>query len=224
MNKINEVKTTSNNEEMDIIEVTEEQLEELLRELGQDNDLEPAQMIDKVLFEERHIYLQGVIDADTVNQVVPMIHYYNSEDKANNISSSQRTPIKIFINSVGGEITQGKVILSAMENSDTPIETISQGGSASSMGMVLFLCGHVKKMSRHTEMMYHNLSAGLSGTYAEMKNQIAYYERIQNEMDAYIVERTEIPMKKLKRYRERNLDWHMSFEECKKYKVFDVEI
>ncbi|MEK4025500.1 ClpP family protease [Sporosarcina sp. FSL W7-1283] len=199
-----------------------EKLSELVDELENDENIEDK--IDRTLFDERVIYLQGTISTDTVNQVVPMIHFYNIQDSKNNIPIEKRKNIQIYISSVGGEMTHGKNILAAMEASEAKIETILQGSMGASMGMVLFLGGDIRKMSRHAEMLYHNLSAGMEGTYSEMKNQFAYYDRLQKEMDKYIVERTDIPMKKLKRYSERNLDWYMSFEECKKYNVFHIEI
>lgn len=205
-------------EDVQVLELTEEQLEALMSGL-EDDGLEPIEKIDKKLFESRNIYLSGIIDEDIVNQIIPMIHYYNLDAKETGDDSS----IKIYINSPGGEMTQGNAIVQEIENSALTVETIAQG-TISSMGFVIFLAGDIRRLSRHTEIMYHTLSAGLSGTYSEMKNQMSYYERLQNQVDDYIVERTEIPKKKLKRYRERNLDWFLTFDECKKYKVFDEEI
>lgn len=212
-------------EEKEIVEIYLEDLQSLadtIDELERDEDT--TTKIDRTLTNERIIYLQGIINEESISNVVAMIHYYNAEDDSRNIEPEHRKNIKIYISSEGGEIIWCKKLLAAIENSKCKIETIAEGGQIASAGFVIFIAGDVRKMSRHTEPLYHTLSAGLSGTYAEMKNQMAFYDRVQKEMDEYIVERTEIPLKKLKKYRERNLDWHISFAECKKYKVFDIEI
>lgn len=220
-----ETATEETTEDREIVEVYLDDLEALLEDIDElENDEDITTKIDRVLTSERVIYLQGMIDKESISSVVAMIHYYNLEDDKNEIPPEARKNIKIYISSEGGEIIWCKKLLAAIENSKCKIETISEGGQIASAGFVIFLAGDIRKLSRHSEPMYHNLSAGLSGSYSEMKNQIAYYERIQNEMDDYIVERTEIPLKKLKKYREKNQDWHLSFNECKKYKVFDIEI
>lgn len=212
-------------EEKEIVEIYLEDLQALadtIEELERDEDI--TTKIDRVLTAERVIYLQGIINEESISNVVAMIHYYNLEDDRAGIEPVDRKNIQIYISSEGGEIIWCKKLLAAIENSKCKIETIAEGGQIASAGFVIFIAGDIRKMSRHTEPLYHTLSAGLSGTYSEMKNQMAFYDRVQKDMDKYIAERTEIPMKKLRKYRERNLDWHMTFEECKRYKVFDIEI
>lgn len=222
---IEEVEEVKDGGTRKVVEVYLDELQDLadtIDEFEKDEDI--TTKIERVLTEERVIYLQGIIDETSISNAVAMVHYYNLEDDRNEIVTQNRKNIKIYISSEGGEIIWCKKLLSAIENSKCKIETIAEGGQIASAGFVIFIAGDIRKMSRHTEPLYHTLSAGLSGTYAEMKNQMGFYDRVQKDMDKYITERTEIPLKKLNRYRERNLDWHMTFEECKKYKVFDIEI
>ncbi|MGG0667674.1 ATP-dependent Clp protease proteolytic subunit [Lederbergia citrisecunda] len=220
-----ETTTEKTTEDREIVEVYLDDLEALLKDIDElENDEDITTKIDRVLTSERVIYLQGIIDKESISSVVAMIHYYNLEDDKNDISPEDRKNIKIYISSEGGEIIWCKKLLAAIENSKCKIETISEGGQIASAGFIIFLAGDIRKLSRHSEPLYHNLSAGFEGTYSEMKTQMAYYDKTQREMDEYIISRTSIPMKRLKKYRERNLDWHMTFEECKKYKVFDIEI
>lgn len=212
-------------DEREIVEVYREDLETLAEALAEyEADEDIIDKIEKTLADERIIYLQGAIEKESISDVIAMIHYYNLDDDRNNIPIDRRKNIKIYISSEGGELTWCKKLLAAMENSKCKIETISEGGQIASAGFVIFVSGDVRKLSRFSEPLYHNLSAGFSGTYSEMKNQIALYERYQNEMDKYIAEKTDIPLKKLQSYRKKNQDWHITFDECKKYRVFDVEI
>lgn len=209
----------------EVVQVYLEELEALvdtIAELEADEDI--VDKIEKTLFSGRNIYLQGVVNEESISHVVSMIHYYNLEDDNRNLEPEERENIKLYISSEGGELIWCKRLLSAMENSKCKIETISEGGQIASAGLVIFLAGDIRKLSRHSEPMYHNLSAGVAGSYSEMDNQMNLYRRIQQEMDDYIVEMTEIPLKKLQSYRKKNQDWHITFNEAKKYKMFDIQI
>jgi ATP-dependent Clp protease protease subunit len=200
------------------IELTEEQLDCILDEL---DDVENIDDVEDVLFENRVIYLSGAVDNDMSANIIPLIHYYNIQDEQNNISSELRSPIKIFIDSEGGELYRGFNLLSSIERSETPIWTYLEGSIGMSMSLILFLSGTRRFMSRFGNLMYHELRAGSDvSTLAEMKNTVNHYERLQDKMDKYIVERTSIPLKKLKEQRKKNLDWFIDYDIAKKYDVF----
>lgn len=218
----NGVDDVDENDEMDVLELTEEQLEAILEAYGGVEDLEPAEKIDRTLFESRNIYLNGEINSDSCEHVVAMIHYYNQEDKHKN--DDEKAPINVFIASEGGEAYKGYNVVSAIERSKVPVYTYSEGTQLMSMGFIIFLAGDKRFMSRHSNPMYHQLSAGTQGTNLTMSSEVEYFRRMQKETAQYIVERTEIPLEKLEYYDERNLDWHLTFDECKKYKVFTDEI
>jgi len=54
-----------------------------------------------------------------------------------------------------------------------------------------------------------------------MQNVVKHYEHLQNTLDEYIVDRTDIPMKKLKKKRKKNIDWYITLEEATKWKMYD---
>lgn len=211
----------SEEKELVEIELTDAQIDSLLDGLD-DSGIED---VEDILFNERVIYLQGEVSQDTVNNIVPLIHYYNILDEQNEVEPSQRQPIKLHINSEGGEIYNGTHILSVIESSKTPVWTFSEGTIGMSMSFLLFLAGKKRHMSRHSFLLYHELRGGSeTKTLAEMRNMIEHYGKLQDNMDKYIVERTSIPMKKLKAQRKKNLDWYIDFETAKRYEMFDVEI
>lgn len=205
----------SENKEIIDIELTEKQRDAILDELDEQPDIE------ELLQDERIIYLHGEITEDTVNQVVPMIHYYNALDRRNGIPKDERLPIKLYVRSSGGSVHEGMNIVTAIETSETPVWTINDGNIGYSMGFVIFIAGHRSFMSRHAFLLFHEISATQDVmTYSEMRNVIEHYRVMQDKLDKYIVERTKIPMKKLKEYRKRNIDWYIDYETAKKYEVF----
>lgn len=203
------------------IALTDEQLEVIMNELDSGDSLDD---IEDALFQERHIYLSGEVNGDMSSNIVPMIHYYNIQDDKDEIAPEDRVPIKIFIDSEGGEVYRGFNILSAIERSKTPVWTYAEGTIGMSMAFVLYLAGERRYMSRFASLLYHEVRAGSDvKTLAEMKNTIRHYENLQNRMDSYIAERTNIPLKKLKEKRKQNIDWYIDYDIAKNYKVFTHE-
>lgn len=111
------------------IELTEEQLDAILDGMEADT----IDDVEDVLFEERVIYLSGAVDGDMSANIIPLIHYYNLQDDKNGLADDERVPIKIFIDSEGGELYRGFNLLSSIERSETPVWTYLEGSIGMSM-------------------------------------------------------------------------------------------
>ena len=210
-----------NDKEIIDIELTEEQLDAILDGMEADT----VEDVEDALFQQRTIYLSGAVDGDMSAHIIPLIHYYNSQDDKENIEPERRKPIHIFIDSEGGELYRGFNLLSTIERSKTPVWTYLEGSIGMSMSFVLFLSGERRFMSRFGNLMYHELRAASDvQTLAEMKNTVRHYDRLQDKMDNYIVERTNIPLKKLRDQRKKNLDWYIDYDVAKRYGVFTDKI
>lgn len=203
------------------LELTEEQLDAIL-------DGMEADTIDDVsdrLFEERIIYLNGSIDEEAYNNIVPLIKYFNIQDDRDEIEPSLRKPLKLYINSEGGEAYNGLGILNSIESSATPVWTYNEGTISYSMAFLLFLAGHKRHMGRFSFLLYHELrGASDTKTLAETETMLQHYKQMQSMMDNYIVERTSIPLKKLKEMRRRNTDWYIDYNLAKRYSMFDESL
>ena len=62
----------------------------------------------------------GDIDPITVNEVIQDIYEINAEDAKKQIVE----PIKLIINSFGGEVYSGLALIDVIDSSQTPIHTI----------------------------------------------------------------------------------------------------
>lgn len=212
-------------EEVQVLELTEEQLESLLSRLAEDDGLEPVEKIDRALFDSRIVYLSGVVDSSMSAGIIPLIHYYNLQDDEEGIEPENRIPIRLYIDSEGGDLYKGVNMVSTILNSKTPVWTYLEGSIGMSAGLLLYLAGDKKFMSSFGNLMYHELRASSDyQTLAEMKNTVAHYASLQEQIDKFIVKQTSIPMKRLKNQRKKNLDWFISFKDAKRYNMFDVEI
>lgn len=73
--------------------------------------------------EGRRLYINWEIDDSVVESVVYHILRYNRQDRG--IPVEERTPIKLYINSPGGSVTDGFGLIDAIITSKTPVYTIN---------------------------------------------------------------------------------------------------
>lgn len=77
----------------------------------------------------------------------------------------KREPIKIYINSYGGNLYDMWSLIDIILNSKTPIYTYCTG-YAMSAGFKIFLAGHKRFVSKHATLLYHQLSGWTGGNNA----------------------------------------------------------
>ena len=89
---------------------------------------------------EREIYMD-ILSPQIANQINKLIRFWNIEDDNNLIPLSSRTPIKIFINSLGGSLDAALTICDTIKLSKTPIYTYNIG-HADLESLLILLSGH----------------------------------------------------------------------------------
>lgn len=107
---------------------------------------------DSRLLSKRIVFLEGMINAESAGEFVRQILILNQE--------SADKPIRVLINSVGGEIGAGLMIYDAIQGSRAPVETYCVG-HAYSMAAVIMACSrHGRYILPHGEMMLHEPMLG----------------------------------------------------------------
>lgn len=87
---------------------------------------------DKKFLEERKVFLWGAVTDETSKYVVDRLLYLEAQDPGKEI--------KLFINSPGGIVTSGMVMMDVMQLISSPVSTICMG-LAASMGSLLLSQG-----------------------------------------------------------------------------------
>ena len=188
---------------------------------GQEVENKLLDKVEKELFESRIIYLNEDISDLTISNIVPLIHKINIDDKDKKLEEIE--PIKIFITSYGGSAYDGWNLVSALENSRTPIYTICES-YAMSMGLPIFLSGTRRYLGKYASLLYHELRGRSPElTRQEVKRLDKEYDRLQKVYDEYIVNRSSVTQEILDDYQERVSDWYINYEEAKKYNMFTHE-
>lgn len=92
-------------------------------------------------------------------------------------------PINMYINSPGGSVIDGLQLIDTMNFINAPISTTCLG-MAASMGAVILSCGDKGKRFAlpHSRVMIHQVSSGMSGTYADMKIEFEQTEKCKNDV------------------------------------------
>ena len=158
----------------------------------------------------------GYIDAELVNDIIQLIYEINEED----IKKAQAEPIKLIINSPGGEVYSGLALIDVIDNSQTPIYTICHG-TAMSMGLIVYAAGHHRTASRYSTFMYHESHYEMNGKVATHKQELKEVERIDNICDNYLLSKTSFTKKQFNDVKNKQEEWYFDVNTAKKYGLVD---
>lgn len=157
--------------------------------------------------QERAIWIDSDID-DCTYEITKQIYEYNRQDK--DIPVESRKPIRIYINSFGGDLYQCFALISAIGASKTPVYTINTG-VAMSAGMIILLSGHKRFAVKYSIAMCHSGSGSVGGDFEQTQSAMDNYKKMVDTMKTYILERTKIDSKTLSR--KWTKDWYMFADE-----------
>ena len=140
--------------------------------------------------EERRLYLSRAIysldDEDSVNeylstaaQLVQLIFEFNAEDKE--LPLDQRRPIKLFINSPGGDVAEGFPLVAAIELSKTPVYTVNIG-EWNSMAFLIGITGHKRFALPYTKFLLHEGSLFAGGSTNKVQDRVEFDKRFEQEI------------------------------------------
>ncbi len=140
--------------------------------------------IEALLGERRIVEINGEITADSSMEFVREILYLN-------LGGSE--PIKVLINSPGGEITNGMLMYDVIQKSPAPIQLFCTG-TAYSMAAVLLACG--KKGNRfilpHGKCMLHEplVPYGVGGKSSSVRTISESLLKTKREMEELLAKHT----------------------------------
>ena len=140
--------------------------------------------------EDRRVYLYGEIlpldsddsfyaDASIASFIVEQILDCNRIDEG--VNPEEREPIRLYINSPGGDVTEGFALISAIEISKTPVYTINMG-QWSSMAFLIGIAGHKRLSLPKASCLMHYGSFFLYGTANKVKDRVEFENRFVDEV------------------------------------------
>jgi ATP-dependent Clp protease protease subunit len=168
----------------------------------------------------RNLYIMGDVNADTGVAVENMIRFYNQADKQFNVTKEDRIPIKIWINSYGGDLQAALTTCDAINLSETPIYTINQGQAASAAALI-FLAGHKRIAFPKSYLMIHEGSIGVSQIDAHKFQAMSDFYKVQRALvKKIIMEYTGMSEEDYTSHAKD--DWWMDVDDAMKYNMIDM--
>jgi len=161
---------------------------------------------DKQLRLSRTITL-GEIDSESANDIIQLIYDINDED----IGKTQVEPIKLIINSFGGEVYSGLALIDTIDNSSTPVYTICHG-SAMSMALIVYSAGHQRYASKNATFMYHEAAYPIEGKVIHHKQELKEVERVDKICDNYLLSKTSFTQKQFNDVKKTQGEWYFNIE------------
>lgn len=140
--------------------------------------------IESRLLANRQIFIEGEINHALACNVVRQVLVLVAED--------EKTPIKMFINSNGGDINAGMLIYDVIQSCKTPIIMYCIG-KAYSMGALLFCCGrNGRYMLPNSELMLHEplLGGSISGNASSIYSISESLMETKKKMNAILAKHT----------------------------------
>ena len=138
--------------------------------------------------EDRRLYLYGtigVVDYDMFEGdsntawLVEQIMTYNRMDRG--IPPHKREPVRLYINSPGGDLIEGTALISAIEISKTPIYTINIGQWCS-MAFLIGITGDKRFSLPNATFLMHDGTSGAFGSTSKVQDQMEFEKRFEKEV------------------------------------------
>lgn len=168
--------------------------------------------------ENRHLYLNGDVDANVIDQIVYHIFRYNMIDK--DVPVNERIPIILYINSCGGNVSDGFGLIDAICISDTPVYTVNLA-MAGSMAFLIYIAGYKRYAMPHSTFLMHEgyMGYGCDST-TKVRERIDFETtEIENNTRRYILKHTKISDRLYDE--KKRCEWYFQPDRAKEIGVVD---
>ena len=166
---------------------------------------------------DRHLYVAD-IESGIGSTIDSMIRFWNRRDEEEGLNIEERKPIKIYIDSCGGSLTDAFTIIDSIRMSKTPVITIATG-CAYSAGFFIFISGHKRIAYPHASFLYHEGSATNGGTASQFRNFADFYDIQLTQLKQIVLDYTDIDEDEYNKHKKD--DWWITAEDAINYGIAD---
>ena len=164
------------------------------------------------LLKDRIIFIGSEVDQPTANSVIAQLLFLEAK--------APDKEIQIFINSLGGSVSDGLAIYDTMQYVRNPITTISVGMSASIAAIILTAGTKGRRFALpNARVLLHQPSGGVRGVASDIEIHADEIIKIRERLHNILAEHTNQPLKKIKADTDR--DFWMTAQEALEYGLID---
>ena len=151
----------------------------------------------------REVYLFG-INEGTGAVIEGQIRFWNQIDEDKGIPVGEREPIKLYIDSGGGSLSDTFTIADAVMMSKTPVITINTG-CAYSGGFFVFICGDKRLAYPNSSFMFHEGSVGNAADASKFRNFSEFYLKWLDQLKTIVINHTDMTEEFYKEHQKDDL-------------------
>jgi ATP-dependent Clp protease protease subunit len=171
----------------------------------------PDPQIQEKLLKTRSILLSGEINKDSAEAVIKQMLIL--EDESNE-------PIKIFINSPGGDVDAGYAIFDMARFINAEVTMIGMGLVASAAALVLLAVPKERRLALpNSTYLIHQPMSGMRGVATDIEIHAQHLEKLRQKLDALIAQETGKTLEEVREDTER--DHWLSANEALNYGLVD---
>ena len=180
------------------------------------NDMRQRLLEDFI--DQRILVLNDEIDDCVLENHILFIFKWNQEDNKSSIPYKKRVPIKLFINSPGGDLFAGGMLLDAIAQSKTPIIGVAFG-MVGSMAYHVYLACHERIAFNNSIFCQHEGDVAVANSASKAKDTMDFFAQMDENLNQHILARTTMDPEYLKE-KAKN-EYFMYAAEAKEYGIVD---
>lgn len=182
-------------------------LEDDDKEQDESTPREGGEMLMSRMMKTRNILLSGEINKPLAERVVRQLLL---------LSEDNEDPIRVFIDSPGGDADAGYAILDMMRFVSPPVYTIGMGLVASAGALILLASPVQYRLGLpNSHYLIHQPLSGMRGNASEIEIHAREIERMRARINQLISDETGKPLKQVEKDTDR--DYWLNAEEAKEY-------
>jgi ATP-dependent Clp endopeptidase proteolytic subunit ClpP len=172
---------------------------------------------------ELRVYLTEAIEPKGAKEIVERLYAYNEFNVVNIENPSDYIPIRLIINSPGGDLQASQMICDVMDEIETPVSTCAYG-QACSGGLMIFMNGTkgTRTATTSTQFMSHRFIMGMEGSHTEFKIRYKEMDRIHERLVQHYAKCTGLTAKRIEKELLNDHDVWLTSEDCKKFGIVDL--
>lgn len=178
--------------------------------MPQEEEKKPATQdpqIQEKLLKTRSILLSGEIDKESAESVIKQMLILEGESDE---------PIKIFINSPGGDVDAGYAIFDMARFITAPVTMIGMGLVASAAALVLLAVPKEQRIALpNSTYLIHQPMSGMRGVATDIEIHAQHLEKLREKLDKLIAQETGKSLEEVRGDTER--DHWLSADEAQSY-------
>lgn len=174
-----------------------------------------SEYVDLNSSSSREIYISTITPqiAETVDKTIRM---WNRIDDTEMVEWGKRVPIKLYINSTGGDFNSMLTIMDIIKLSKTPVYTINTG-VVHKEAFFIFITGHQRYAYPKSSFLYERDLKHLDEEDRSLDNYITFYERQLTEIKDVVLEKTKITENEYNKHLKGT--WWMTAEDAQKLRI-----